>query len=302
MKDFAQRMLKLFVMALLVILTMPVSIRAQTAESSAIEDNAAKTMGAERFIYRQVGERSLKAFVFSPKTKGNGRPAILLFHGGAWQLADASGLFGRAKEFSDKGLVAIAVDYSLANDGRTPIDSVDDTCAAFAWARQHAAEFGIDTNRVVGYGWSAGGHLVAAAATLPAIRERKITPEERPNVLMLYSPALNMAKDPFFTRIMLGKADPALYSPSEYISRSLPPTLILQGEEDTIVYTKDARAFCDAAQKSGVRCELHIYPGVGHLLTRNLKVQYRDFDADPKFAKEAHELEDAFLVSLGYMH
>jgi acetyl esterase/lipase len=274
----------------------------QTAESSAIEDNAAKEMGAERFIYRQVDGRSLKAFVFLPKSKGSGRAAVLLFHGGAWQLGDASGLFRRAKEFADKGLVAIAVDYSLANDGRTPIESVDDACAAFAWARQHASEFHFDRKRVVGYGWSAGGHLVAAAATLPAVRERKITPEERPNVLMLYSPALNMAKDPFFTRIMLGKADAALYSPAEYISGSLPPTLIIQGEEDTIVYAKDARAFCAEAQKSGVRCELHVYPGVGHLLTRNLKVQYRDFDADPKFAKEAHDLEDAFLVSLGYMH
>jgi acetyl esterase len=144
--------------------------------------------------------------------------------------------------------------------------------------------------------------LVAAAATLPVVRDRWIKPEERPNVLMLYSPALNVAKDPYFTRIMLGKVDPALYSPTEYISRSLPPTLIIQGEEDTIVYAKDARDFCVAAQKSGVRCELHIYPGVGHLLTRNLRVQYRDFDADPKFAKEAHEKEDAFLVSLGYMH
>ena len=189
----------------------PLPGHGQTAESLAIEDKAGQEMGAERFVYREMDGRSLKAFVFLPKSAGNNHPAVLLFHGGAWQLGDASGLFGRAKEFADRGLVAIAVDYSLANDGRTPIDSVDDACVAFAWARQHAKEFGLDSRRVVGYGWSAGGHLVAAAATLPAVRGRKITPEERPNVLMLYSPALNMAKDPFFTRIMLGKADPALY-------------------------------------------------------------------------------------------
>src|SRR5215475_8019981 len=82
----------------------------QTAESLAIEDKAANEMGAERFIYRQVDGRSLKAFVFLPKSAGDNRPAVLLFHGGAWQLGDASGLFGRAKEFADRGLVAIAVD------------------------------------------------------------------------------------------------------------------------------------------------------------------------------------------------
>jgi acetyl esterase len=118
---------------------------------------------------------------------------------------------------------------------------------------------------------------------------------------MLYSPALNMAKDPYFTRIMLGKADAALYSPSEYITKALPPTLIIQGEEDTIVYAKDARAFCAEASKDGVRCELHVWPGVGHLLTRNLKVQYKDFDSNPAYAKDAHDYEDWFLESLGYM-
>jgi acetyl esterase len=114
-----------------------------------------------------LDNRPLKAFVFLPKTSGSNRPAVLLFHGGAWQLGDASWLFERAKQFADKGLVAIAVDYSLANDGRTPMDGVDDACAAFAWARQHATEFGLDKNRVVGYGWSAGGHWLRRLLRCP---------------------------------------------------------------------------------------------------------------------------------------
>jgi len=135
MMRFAGTVLAIFVTGLLTV-TAALPLSGQRAESSAIEDKAAKEMGAERFIYRQVEGRSLKAFVFFPKEKGSGRAAVLLFHGGAWQLGDASGLFGRAKEFADKGLVAISVDYSLANNGGTPIDSVDDTCAAFVWARQ----------------------------------------------------------------------------------------------------------------------------------------------------------------------
>ena len=73
------------------------------------------------------------------------------------------------------------------------------------------------------------------------------------------------------------------------------------GEEDTIVLARDAQAFCAAADKVGARCELHVYPGVGHLLTRNLKVQYKDFDSGPTDSAEAHQREDSFLVSLGYM-
>jgi acetyl esterase len=100
---------------------------------------------------------------------------------------------------------------------------------------------------------------------------------------------------------MQGKGNPAAYSPSEYISRKLPPTLIIQGEQDSIVYCKDAIAFRDAAVKAGAKCTLYVYPGVGHLLTRNLKVQYKDFDSDPADQADAHQREDDFLYALGYL-
>jgi len=276
-----------------------------------ISDAAAKTSPSatpetiskpETFTYRQIGERALKAYVFFPETKAKHRAAVLLFHGGAWKLGEASWMFDRAKEFAEKGIVAVSVDYRLSNDGLSPIDGVEDACAAFKWVREQSDKFGIDPQRIAGYGWSAGGHLVAAAATLPSVNGKNLVASERPNALLLYSPALNMAKDPYFMQLMAGKGNPAAYSPSEFISRSLPPTLIIQGEEDTIVLARDARAFCAAADKiMSAPCELHVYPGVGHLLTRNLKVQYKDFDSDPTDAAEAHQLEDAFLGSLGYL-
>jgi acetyl esterase/lipase len=255
----------------------------------------------ETLIYREVHGRTLKAYVFRPAPSSTPRHAILLFHGGAWQLGDATWMFGRAREFAQDGLVAIAIDYTLAIDNHSPIDSVDDACAAFRWARAHAKELNIDTRHVAGYGVSAGGHLVAAAATLPAVRDRKLTPDDRPNAMLLYSPALNMAKDPYFMRLMKDHGDTALYSPLQYITSALPPTLIIQGEEDTIVFAKDARSFCSDATAAHARCELHVYPNVGHLLTRNLKVQYKDFDSDPTDAAEAQRLEEAFLRSLAYI-
>ncbi|MHC5539401.1 alpha/beta hydrolase, partial [Singulisphaera rosea] len=137
--------------------------------------------------------------------------------------------------------------------------------------------------------------------TLPTIRERMIPRDARPDALVLFSPALNMAHDPYFQGLMKGKGNPARYSPSEFISGALPPTLILQGEEDSIVHTPDAVAFQAAAEKAGARCTLKIYPRVGHLLTRNLKVQYKDFDADPVAGADALRREEAFLASLGYL-
>jgi acetyl esterase len=268
------------------------------SSSLAADDGAS---APQSHTYRRVGGRDLKAHVYLPKTAGQNRPAILLFHGGGWRIGEPAWLFERAKQFTLKGLVAMSIEYRLSNDGPSPADAVEDACAAFAWAREKASTFGIDRTRVAGYGVSAGGHLVAAAATLPSVKGRRIGADERPNAMLLFSPALGMARDEYFGGLMEGKGDPAAYSPLEFVSRTLPPTLVIQGEEDSIVLTRDARAFCEAAQKAGVVCSLHVYPKVGHLLTRNLEVQYKDFDSDPAFGADAHRREDAFLVTVGYV-
>lgn len=268
---------------------------------SAASPAAPAAIEPETVTYREAGGRALKAYVFSPAAPGTNRPAVLLFHGGGWRIGEPAWVFQRARELAANGIVAIAVEYRLSNDGPSPADAVEDALAAFAWARARAQGYGIDTKRVAGYGVSAGGHLAAAAATLPSVKGKVVTAAERPDALVLVSPALDMARDEYFGDLMKGKGDPASYSPAEFVGRSLPPTFIVQGEQDTIVLTPHARGFCDKAQKAGARCVLQVYPGVGHLLTRNLKVQYKDFDHDPVAAADAHRREDEFLATLGYV-
>lgn len=272
-----------------------------SAGESATPASAPDAAQPQVLIYRRVGARPLRAYVFIAKAPGKDRPAVLLFHGGGWRIGEPAWLFDRARELAAKGVVAVSIEYRLSNDGLSPIDAVEDACAAFAWAREQAEVLGIDPSRVAGYGVSAGGHLVAAAATLPSVNGRSLTSLERPNALVMFSPALDMARNEYFMELMAGKSDPSRYSPAEFVNRSLPPTLVIQGEEDTIVLARDARSFCAAAEKAGATCQLQVYPGVGHLLTRNLKVQYKDFDSDPAFGADAHRREDAFLVSVGYI-
>jgi len=252
-------------------------------------------------IYRTTGQQQLHAYIFRPAGFGKARPAVLLFHGGAWTLGEPAWTFDRAREFSKKGMVAISIEYRLTGDNTSPMDAVEDACAAFQWTRHNAKKFGIDPNRIAGYGVSAGGHLVASAATLSSVKGRTLTGKDRPNAILLFSPALNMAKDEYFVGLMEGKGNPAEYSPSEYISGSLPPTLIIQGEQDSIVMTQDAIEFRDKAIKMDVNCILYVYPGVGHLLTRNLEIQYKDFDSDSAASADAFHRENDFLESIGYI-
>ena len=53
----------------------------------------------------------------------------------------------------------------------------------------------------------------------------------------------------------------------------------------------------------GGTCELHVYPGVGHILSRNLDPHAQEegpFDLDPAANADAHAREKAFLVGIGY--
>jgi hypothetical protein len=49
-------------------------------------------------------------------------------------------------------------------------------------------------------------------------------------------------------------------------------------------------------------CEIHVYPGVGHLFTRKLDNQESDFDPDPKVALDARQKGDQFLAERGFLN
>jgi acetyl esterase len=252
---------------------------------------AAKERAPRVFAYRSVGAEMLHAFVFAPATR-TAAPAILLFHGGGWSAGSAEWVFPAAQRFADLGLVAIAIEYRLAGSATTPIDAFADTCAAFAWARSHAGELRLDPHRVAGYGVSAGGHLVAAAATVGC----GVT--GGPDALVLWSPALDVAADPYFVKILQGRGAAQDYSPLEHVHSSMPPVSIVEGEKDSLTPLAKARLFCDRVQETGGRCELNVYPGLGHLLTRKLADQENDYDPDPIARQDGIEKQDQFLIRL----
>jgi len=59
------------------------------------------------------------------------------------------------------------VEYRNAKDAPAPA-AVQDVRCAMAWVKRNAAKYNFDTNRVVMYGGSAGGHLALMGALAPA--------------------------------------------------------------------------------------------------------------------------------------
>lgn len=271
----------------LVLLVYPAALPAQTGEP----------LPSMTRVYREINGDSLRVHIFLPpgRRQGDSANAILLFHGGGWSAGAPEWTFATARRFADSGLVAVAVEYRLSTGNVTPIDALADACAVFAWVRAHAGELGV-TGRVAGYGVSAGGHLVAATVTIGCPGNDAVA-----DALLLWSPALDVVNDRWFATLLQGRASAADLSPARHVGAQTPPTSIVHGEQDTLTPLAGVRRYCDALTALGRRCELHTYPGVGHLLTRNLSNQESDFDPDPVARADGIAQQHRFLVSLGFV-
>lgn len=98
--------------------------------------------------------------LYQPKGASPGkRPGVLVIHGGGWTGGKKENVFERlCLPFLEKGFVVANVEYRLAAVAPAPA-AVNDVLAAAEWFRNNAARYGVDRNRIVVMGDSAGGHL-----------------------------------------------------------------------------------------------------------------------------------------------
>jgi acetyl esterase len=192
--------------------------------------------------------------VFEPAASTAPRAAAVLLHGGGWVAGDATWVYPRARRLAELGMVAVAVDYRLGD----PRLATADARSTMRWLR--SSPLNVDPSHIVAYGVSAGGQLAVSVAQ---------SEEEaaRPNLLVLVSPALDVANDPWFVQLVGGAEAATALSPLTNTRRGMPPALILQGDVDTLTPLPAARRFCDGARAAGDACEMKVYWGFGHLFT-----------------------------------
>lgn len=102
------------------------------------------------------------------KPAGVSRAPVLLFvHGGGWSIGDKTHAApDKAKWANAKGWAFASANYRLVPQA-TVEQQAADVAAAIAWLRANAAKEGLDADRVVLMGHSAGAHLAALVGTDP---------------------------------------------------------------------------------------------------------------------------------------
>jgi acetyl esterase/lipase len=249
-------------------------------------------------VYAVHGGVALKAYAFLPEDADTRRAAVVLFHGGGWAMGEAAWAFPRAEHFASLGMVAVAAQYRLSDEKEiTPREAVADACAVMRWLRANADSLGVDPQRIAAFGWSAGGHLAVSTVLF----DDGAAPPAAPNALILVSPAVSLAADNWFRRLLGPGGDARTLSPDEHVRAGMPPTLILQGSDDTVTPLTGARRFCDRMREAGNDCELHVYEGYGHLFTPRGVRDDGMPQPDPAISADAKQRADAFLKSRGFL-
>lgn len=111
--------------------------------------------------YKTAGGRDLHIDVFRPAKSG--RQGIVLAHGGAWRAGNKSHFYALAGLLAQRGYTVFLPEFRLSPEAPYPAGMID-IGDALAWARSHAASFGLDPRRIAIGGASSGGQMAALLA------------------------------------------------------------------------------------------------------------------------------------------
>jgi arylformamidase len=114
------------------------------------------------------GDAKQRLDFVAPKAAAGPVPIVVFIHGGGWSVGDKSyGDATKATYFTGRGYAYASLNYRLVPNVTVEQQGAD-IASALAYLRAQAAGLGIDPDRIVLMGHSAGAHLAALVASDPA--------------------------------------------------------------------------------------------------------------------------------------
>ena len=256
--------------------------------------------GAEVEVYKKASGDDLRIYRLDPSghdPKTDKRPAVVFFFGGSWNGGSVAQFEPHANYLAGRGIVAFLADYRVKSRQKTPpLACVEDGKSAIRWVRQNAERLGVDPDKIIAGGGSAGGHVAATTGICDGLEgpDEDLSVSSKSEALLLFNPVYDNGPDGY-GHDRVTEWFPAI-SPAHNITKDDPPTIVFLGSEDKLIPVSTAKKFRDDQEVLGIKSELHVYEGEPHGFF-NLKLGQ---------GKKEHFIDtilktDAFLVDLGYL-
>ena len=233
--------------------------------------SGAKGADFKEVIYGDVDGVRLALDAHVPEGKGP-FPAAILVHGGGWVAGDKEQYITYIfQPLADAGFAWFSINYRLAPQYKFPAD-VEDVEAAISWVKANAAKYNIDPNRIALIGESAGGHLVSfvGAQNRPGANVAAVVSmygvHDFISASVEWKPIPTEILQLFGIRAVDAESAPILIkaSPVTYITKDMPPFLLMHGSKDEDVPHEQSVEMCDKMKRVGAHCDLITIEGAPH--------------------------------------
>lgn len=252
-----------------------------------------------------------KLDLYLPTDCGDDMGLVLYIHGGAWIGGDKEGYYSVLEQTAEKyGVACAAINYRYISDKVNLLDIMDDIDAAMECIKIKGRLNGIDINRSILTGGSAGGHLsllyaysrVEGSAIPPVAVMSDCGPTDLSDDYYYYNEDLGKGNGiggdeaisqllSWGTGVEMTRETRADYlseiaevSPLTYVNENTVPTIINHGMVDDTVPFRNAVALEAKLTELGVEHVFNVYPNSGHGL-----------DQDPEAAARAQELFGEYI-------
>jgi len=283
MRDLARaRNLKAFVQTALRLIVFVATFAATPAD--AVRPGDGFTITTDH-IYGHKAGMALTLDVVRPEKDPNGIGLLYMVSRG-WvsnyfdlerAMATSKQRNGRFYSLIDRGYTLFIVRHGSAPHFKVP-DAVSDVRRALRYVGFHANQFKVDPNRLGVFGNSAGGHLALMLGTTPDKgKSDSKDPIERvaahAAAVVAYYPPTDLRqsslKDKSFLKPKSGPLSfdvslQQLVSPIVHVTSGDAPTLLIHGDQDTLVPLTNSKNIHDAFLKVDVDTRLVVMEGAGH--------------------------------------
>jgi len=233
-----------------------------------------------RTIPGPEGAPEVPVKIFKPKESGSEKlPGILWIHGGGFIFGNADSSSWPIALADQVKCVSVVLDYRLAPEHPYPA-GLEDCYSTLVWMTQAADELGIDVDRTIVGGESAGGGLAAALTLLTRDRKGPKIFFQMPLYPMIddrntthssyeitdegtWNRETNISAWGMYLKNHKGQETPIYAAPARAKDLSgLPPAFTFIGDLD--VFRDETIDYTQRLMQTGTPVEFHVYPGCTH--------------------------------------